>query len=405
VKHARAPAALLAWLCAAGATVIACDEDARPGACVYPPLHAVRGLATGERFSLAVLDNGDTRFWGQVLSYRGGDGQPRQKLVAPLSVANGCRKTAEVAAGWAHACVRTGSGEVRCWGRNGAGQLGIPHSTADQLEPARPASLGAGRRAVALATGYDHTCVRLDDGQLRCFGSGVLDGQAGNQLIPFGAGRTVTAVAAGEGHTCAVLDGGELRCWGTNDEGELGLGDTTARPRPVQAVDLGTGRAVEVAAGFHFTCVRLDGGEVKCWGLNLEGQLGLGDTTRRLGPTAALALGEGRTAVEIAAGFRFACARLDDGTVKCWGDNPSGQLGLGDSEPRTAPTTAVDLGAGRTAVELAAGPIHVCARLDNGLVKCWGDNDGRQLGILDPLPRGGRPDELGDNLPAVPIGE
>ena len=99
------------------------------------------------------------------------------------------------------------------------------------------------------------------------------------------------------------------------------------------------------------------------------------------------------------------CARLDDDTVKCWGDNASGQVGVGDSEARSSPTNAVDLGTGLRAVEIAAGLIHVCARLDSGIVKCWGDNDGRQLGIPDPLNRGGRAGELGDNLPAVPIGD
>jgi alpha-tubulin suppressor-like RCC1 family protein len=374
--------------------------------CVRSGRRTARGLSAGGGYSLAVLENGDALLWGAVLSYVGGEGKPGQLLVPPRSVDTGCRRTVEVAGGWFHACARTDDGEVRCWGRNDDGQLGITGNTTAQLQPVTPASLGPGRTAVALAAGYQHTCARLDDGQLRCFGGGVLDGDDGNQLIPFGEGRTVTTMGAGDLHTCAALDNGELRCWGTNDEGELGLGDRTARPRPDQAVNVGPGRtAVEIAAGFHFTCARLDNGEVKCWGANRDGQLGLGDTSPRLSPTTAVPLGDGRTAVEIAAGFAFACARLDDGAVKCWGDNASGQLGLGDSRERATPTTAVDLGTGRQAVEIAAGLIHVCARLDNGVVKCWGDNDSRQLGIPDPLNRGGRADELGDNLPAVPIGD
>jgi alpha-tubulin suppressor-like RCC1 family protein len=402
--------AILATLCLAG---IACGGGGQgadagadaPGACARPGPRTVRGLAAGERFSLAVLDSGDALFWGEVLSYVGGDGKPRQLHVPPVSVDSGCRRTVEVAAGSAHACLRIDDGDVRCWGRNDSGQLGIAGNTTAQLQPLAPVSLGPGRKAVALVAGHQHTCARLDDGQLRCWGRGVLDGQDGNQLIPLGAGRTVAAIGAGDLHTCAALDDGTLRCWGTNEEGELGLGDTTARSRPGEAVDLGPGRsAVEIAAGFDFTCARLDDGEVKCWGLNRSGQLGLGDTTARLRPTAPVALGDGRRAVQISAGFAFACARLDDGAVKCWGDNASGQLGLGDSEGRTSPATAVDLGSGLKAVEIAAGLIHVCAHLDSGVVKCWGDNDGRQLGNPDPLPRGGRPDELGDNLPAVPIG-
>jgi alpha-tubulin suppressor-like RCC1 family protein len=375
--------------------------------CVRPRPRAVRGLSAGERYSLAVLENGDALLWGELLIYmRGAAGQPPRRLVPPLSVDTGCRRAVEVAAGWFHACVRLDDGEVRCWGRNDTGQLGITGNTSAQVQPATPASLGPGRTAVALAAGYHHTCARLDDGTLRCFGRGVLDGQDGNLLIPFGEGRAVTAMGAGDLHTCAVLDNGELRCWGTNDEGQLGLGDTMARLRPDQAVDLGAGRtALEIVAGFHFTCARLDDGQVKCWGANGAGQLGLGDTSPRLSPTTAVALGDGRTVVEIAAGFAFACARLDDGAVKCWGDNASGQLGVGDSMEHASPTKAVDLGAGLKAVEIAAGLIHVCARLDSGIVKCWGDNDGRQLGILDPLNRGDQADELGDNLPAVPLGD
>jgi alpha-tubulin suppressor-like RCC1 family protein len=368
-------------------------------ACVRAGPRNVRGLAAGQGYSVAVLENGDALLWGAVL------GRPRPPFIPPRSVDTGCRKTVEVAGGRFHACVRLDDGDVRCWGRNDTGQLGIAGDTM-QLEPATPVNLGTGRTAVALAAGHQHTCAGLDNGHLRCFGGEILDGQNGNLLIPLGEGRTVTAIGAGDAHTCAVLDNGELRCWGKNDDGQLGLGDTTPRMRPDQVVDVGVGRtAVQIAAGRHFTCARLDNGEVKCWGLNTDGQLGLGDTSPRLSPTTAVALGQGRTAVEIAAGFDFACARLDDDTVKCWGTNGSGQLGVGDAEGHASPTKAVNLGTGRKAVEIAAGMSHACARLDSGIVKCWGDNDQRALGIPDPLNHGDSPDELGDNLPAVPLGD
>src|SRR5690606_33747543 len=84
----------------------------------------------------------------------------------------------------------------------------------------------------------------------------------------------------------------------------------------------------------------------------------------------------------ISASGRFTCALLDDGSVKCWGENESGQLGIGDAEHRgdqpgemggALPT--VDLGTGRTAVAVEAGDFHACAILDDGTVKCWGQND------------------------------
>jgi len=92
---------VLASLCVAG---IACggpaaDTDAT-GACVRARPRTVRGLSAGERYSLAVLENGDALLWGEVLSYMGGDGKRRQLLVPPLSVDTGCRRTVEVAASW-----------------------------------------------------------------------------------------------------------------------------------------------------------------------------------------------------------------------------------------------------------------------------------------------------------------
>jgi alpha-tubulin suppressor-like RCC1 family protein len=378
------------------------DAQADAQACQRPGSRRVRALSAGEGYSLALLDNGDVMAWGGVLAYVGGNGKPRQKLVPPYTIDTGCANAVEVSAGRYHGCARFDSGDIRCWGRNDTGQLGVT-GIERQVEPTPPVALGPGRSAVALFAGWQLTCALLDDSQLRCFGADVGDGQSRSQLIPFGPGRTAKTLGPGESHLCAILDDGQLRCWGTNEDGQLGLGDTAPRLRPEAAVAFGPGRtAVEVDAGYHFTCARLDDGTVTCWGRNLDGQVGVGDIVTHLGPTTPVPLGA--AALEVALGFDFACARLADGLVKCWGGNGSGQLGVGDGSPHALPTKAVDFGGGRKAVELAVGINHACARLEDGIVKCWGDNDLRQLGTPDPLNHGDSPDELGDNLPAVPLG-
>ena len=94
------------------------------------------------------------------------------------------------------------------------------------------------------------------------------------------------------------------------------------------------------------TCARLDNATVKCWGFNFHGALGLGDTVNRgdganeMGDNLpAVNLGTGRTATAVTTGADHACARLDDGSVKCWGHNFHGKLGLGDQTPAaTIPT-------------------------------------------------------------------
>src|SRR6266513_1602291 len=82
---------------------------------------------------------------------------------------------------------------------------------------------------------------------------------------------------------------------------------------------------------------------------------------------------------QLAVGGYHTCARLHTGLVKCWGDNFFGQLGLADTNSRGDGANemgdqlpAVALGSGRTAVQLAVGDAYTCALLDNSEIKCWG---------------------------------
>ena len=84
-------------------------------------------------------------------------------------------------------------------------------------------------------------------------------------------------------------------------------------------------------------------------------------------------LGTDRTAVAVAAGNRNTCAILDDGSVKCWGEDSQGQLGNGASTTANQPSpVSVDLGTGRTAVAIDIFGHHTCAILDDASMKCWG---------------------------------
>jgi hypothetical protein len=107
-------------------------------------------------------------------------------------------------------------------------------------------------------------------------------------------------------------------------------------------------------------------------------QLGLDYLDQRGGGGGSSSIG-GNTGPQLAVDGYHTCAPLHTGLVKCWGDNFFGQLGLGDTNYRGDGANemggnlpAVELGIGRSAVELVAGYEHTCARLDNGRVKCWG---------------------------------
>ena len=127
-------------------------------------------------------------------------------------------------------------------------------------------------------------------------------------------------------------------------------------------------RAETVSAGHATTCAILDNGELKCWGSDDGGQLGNGGSNIKLTSNTAIDL-MGRTV-----GYAHTCAILDNGDLKCWGSN-SYLLGFSSSissSLSSPPTSAIDLGSGRTAVAVSAAKYHTCAILDNGSMACWG---------------------------------
>ena len=170
---------------------------------------------------------------------------------------------------------------------------------------------------------------------------------AGNQMtstVSYTVGESVVAVTTGAQHTCALLSDTTARCWGSNSNGQLGDGTTTTRLLPV-VVRNAAGTApltgiTQIAAGGLHTCARLSDGTARCWGLNSSGQLGDGTTTNRLlpvvvkNPTGTGAL----TAVtDVTTAVVFSCARMSDGTARCWGSNGNGVLGDGTSTTRLLP--------------------------------------------------------------------
>jgi uncharacterized protein YjbI with pentapeptide repeats len=229
-------------------------------------------------------------------------------------------------------------------------------------------------------------------------------------FVNLGVGNTAKSVSRGLRHTCAILNDNRVKCWGLGTDGVLGydsiadIGKTTGDMATLTTIDLGAGHTAKaISAGATHTCAILENNTVKCWGDNLNGQLGYDDTTDRggsAGDMAALAtvdLGAGRTAKTISAGFQYTCALLDNNSIKCWGINNSGQLGQDDTINRGDASTSghtmtallpVDLGVGRTAKSVSVGVFHTCAILDTNQVKCWGGNDNGQLGYDDIVRRG-----------------
>ena len=146
---------------------------------------------------------------------------------------------------------------------------------------------------------------------------------------------TATAVTAGIDHTCALLVDNSVKCWGSNGSGQLGDGTTSRRLTPVSVSGIST--ATAVTAGIFHTCALLADNSVKCWGENGLGQLGDGTSTDNL--TAVSVSGISTATAVTAARYFHTCALLADNSVKCWGRNMDGQLGDGTTTTRLTPVT------------------------------------------------------------------
>ena len=335
-----------------------------------------------------------------------------------------------IGVGSSTSCAIDTDGDLRCWGDGSMGALGSG-STATigsgsgtamtDLEPVVIPAMDPSARFVAVDGGVQFTCALDDLGSVWCWGrnevgqlgldSDEFSIHPGSIPAPVDLGAAAMSISVGPYHSCAVLTGGAVRCWGLDQGGSLGVGragqeiGSAANPMAsVDPVDLGAGSiAVSVSAGGQHTCALLDDATLRCWGANSFGQLGLGDTVSR-GRTAD-SMGDALPAVDlpsgvvsVAAGGEHTCAVLDDGALHCWGLNDFGQLGLGDisnrgdSADEMGLTTEVDLG-GDAVARVATGSAMSCALLSDGEVTCWGNNTEGELGTGDLIDLGDHPTE------------
>jgi len=274
----------------------------------------------------------------------------------------------------------------------GAGATGAAPAPASSAAPsiadraAAPPPPPEDRRADLLAAGGAHTCARLVDGTVWCWGANN-HGQLGWGEPTFNMPtRTIPTMirdlggveelALGGAHGCARLKDGAVLCWGANVNAQIGDGTTDDRYRPTPVE--GLKGAARIAAGQTASCAAMQDGTVMCWG---------GMPTPREPPPGASVAQSRRPApvpdlanvTAVTMGAAHACALGRDGAVRCWGENQKGQLGDGTTAPRARPTLVKGL---RGAVQIDAGPTSTCALLRDARVSCWGAAGDAAPGLL-----------------------
>ena len=339
-------------------------------------------------------------------------------------------------------CILTEAGQIKCWGASSLGRLGIGSSHIGD----EPGEMGNNLRALNLPSAVSYTavaqsansaCFLRTDGKVNCvggnnsrelgigaqnnYGSKPGDLGANTPLIDFSP-LLVTQITAGDLHFCALLSNNTATCWGENARGQLGIGNTNDQYASSTAIDFGPYTVKKIAAGGDTSCAILSNDQIKCWGYNNKGQLGLGDTLTRgdaaneMGTNLPFVdLGSGRTVKDISLGFESVCALMENNQLKCWGENAYGRIlytgGLLGDGPNEMGDNLLDLnlGTGRTVKQISLGFSTACALLDNNRIKCWGGgysnvNYGR-IGLPEGINIGDNASEIGDNIPYLNIGD
>ncbi|MCA9673038.1 MAG: hypothetical protein KC503_45915 [Myxococcales bacterium] len=282
----------------------------------------------------------------------------------------------EIYSGWRHGCALRANGTVWCWpkssngndfGELGRGNIGgsVTLWTATQVM-LPPATAGGNPQPLTgikrLSTGSSRcylaytTCgVRQTDGAVFCWGGDNAGGGAGSfytkgsvatrpWATQLDASATapllgVERVSLGVRHACALKSDRTVWCWGMNVGGPLGLGDQTLRQYPTQVTYTNNTAVLadDVGAGSDATCTR-DGTAVWCWGANNSGQVGIGTPSDpanhdgcinycKLKPKQVVTAFPANTPLanvqQLDVGYLHVCARLGDNSLWCWGSGGS----------------------------------------------------------------------------------
>lgn len=274
----------------------------------------------------------------------------------------------------------------------------------------------SGRR-VAVVTGESLTCILSNASRIACFGEGD-NGRTGRDAVTdIGTNPTdmsnlnfisftaslnalaITELSSTRTHVCVIFDTGSVVCFGCNTYGNLGanlsassgVGDTpgemVALVPIVFKASVATSTPIQVSAGDLITCVLFSNGGVVCFGYGSNGALGQdnSNTVGALGGVAALdfiKFSDTIPAIQISA-YQHVCAVFANHRVRCWGQSENNELGLitpfakglGPSPYSITDTQFITFAPTINTIPIAhvsAGLYYSCGLFINGKAICWG---------------------------------
>ena len=197
-------------------------------------------------------------------------------------------------------------------------------------------------------------------------------------------------ISLGYKFSVALKQDGTVWSWGQNNDGELGLGNTTEYDEPQQITEI-TEKITDVKTGYYHSIALTEKGEVYTWGYNGYGQLGNGTSENSTTPVKVTGL---KNVAKIDAYKYMTIVSTQNGEVYVWGRgygktpvklnfsrkiiDVAGNIVL--AENRKAYNLTETASYGKDLMKISAGESHYLGLTSDGEVYAWGGNGYGQLG-------------------------
>lgn len=264
------------------------------------------------------------------------------------------------------------------WGSGGNGQLGLSNTTSYST----PKQVGTLITWSKVSTGNVSSMSIKSDGTLWTWGRNESGKLGLGNTTTYSSPKQVGALTdwysiscAGSANALAIKTDGTLWSWGLNSNGQLGLGNTTNYSSPKQVGSL-TNWAT-VSAGHEYTLATKTDGTLWAWGYEFQGELGNG-SGGLTNVSSPIQIGSLTNWSKVYAGYFNSYGIKTDGTFWAWGQGSYGQLGLGNTTNYSSPK---QVGALTDWLDVAGYYGYVLAVRSNGTLWSWGRNYAGQLGL------------------------
>lgn len=205
-------------------------------------------------------------------------------------------KLSHISLGNFHSAALTSTGRVFTWGRNTSGQLGSTQTSSTNLpiDITPKFSLVPEEKVIMISLGSFHSSALTSRGRLFLWGENS-KGQLGDATtlkngtpreitlqFGFSASEKIVNVSLGEYHSAAISSEGKVFVWGSNLFGQLGDSTNSNNQTPIEITHqfnlVGEEKVSNIVLGKNHSIVRTSAERLYIWGLNQNGQLGIGST-------------------------------------------------------------------------------------------------------------------------------